>query len=644
MGKTTLFNAFTGLNQHVGNWPGKTVDLVEGWHRSREGDFRLVDLPGAYSLAGNSPEETLARDFILGGGADVTLIVLEPRALQRHLYLALQIMEFVRPVVLVLNCMGVREQRVDAARLQSLVGAPVVAISAVRRSGLSPLVKAILAAGAHPPPPGRLGALEEPVRSLTGELAGLNGMPPRWEALRLLVGEAKLELELGRAGRQDILHRVDGYRRALGGKLRERVAATFYEHAANLEAGCAEPARPPSLTLDRLLTHRLLAYPVFGAVLALVLWLTLVGAQPLSKWLETSFFRLAGAAASFLVTRGISPWITGPLVDGLIVGVGTVIAVMLPTMGIFFLLLALLEESGLIPRLALAADLPMQRVGSQGRHCLACLVSLGCNIPGVYASRTMAGRPRLLTVLTVSLIPCNGRLGVMLPLAALFFGRWATSVVLGLAALSLGTVLLACAILSRVWRDTPGDAVMELPPFRMPNLFSVLQRTLRHRVIHVLARASVIAAPMTLLVWFMSNLPAGAPPAGTFTATLTACLERPGAAIGLDGRTLTAVLFALPAKEVVLGTLALTGGAARSLGEAGAVSLESLLAGAWTPFMALKFLVFFTLSVPCAYTVLVIRRESGSPGLTALGVGIPLVAGSLATWIMHLAGRLLGLG
>ncbi|MDQ7794061.1 MAG: ferrous iron transport protein B [bacterium] len=644
VGKTTLFNALTGLCQHVGNWPGKTVDIAEGWHRSREAELRLVDLPGTYGLAGNSPEEILTRDFVLGRVADVILVVLEPRALQRHLYLALQVLEFAGPVVLVLNLMDSPDSDVDLERLQAAVRTPVVAVSAARRQGLAHLVKTVLEVAAHPPAAsGNLGILDKPVRDLAREPSGLNGMPPRWEALRLLAGDDTLDAALARAGRHDLLQRADEQRQAVGGRVRERLAAILYEQAAWLESLCPPPPPYRTSVLDRLLTHRLLAYPLFGLLVALALWLTLAAAQPLTALLEALFSRLGGAVALFLFARGVSAWIAGPLVDGLIVGVGAVIAVMLPTMSIFFVLLALLEESGLVPRLALAADLPLQRVGSQGRHCLACLVSLGCNVPGVYAARTMTGRPRLLTILTASLIPCNGRLGVMLPLAVLFFGQRATLVVLGLLALSLVTVMLACATLSRIWPESPGDAVMELPPLRWPHLPGVLLRTLRYRVVHVLARASLIAAPVMLAVWLLGNLPVGAGPTATYTATLTAFLQPAGRALGLDGRILTAVLFSLPAKEIVLGALALTGGVARSLGETGAVPLGVLLE-TWSSFTALKFLVFFTLAAPCAYTMLVIRRESGSTARTALAVGLSLLAGSLATWILHLVGRLLGLG
>lgn len=572
------------------------MEVGRGWYRSPAGKLRVVDLPGTYSLFPSSPEEALARDFLLGGEADVIVLVLEPRSLERHLYLALQVMEFRRPVVLAFNLIDAGDCRVDTARLEAELGVPIVAVSAARRQSLAPLVQAIRRVGGDCPSPS---APTEP-----------------W---------------------QD----------RFGGIGREERAASLYERARALAAMCTaqgttSSARSSLTALDRVLTHRWLAYPTFAGLLAGVLWLTMVGAVPLSDLLDSGFVQLAGSVERFLSAHNVSPWVIGPLVDGLIAGVGTVVAVMLPTMSIFFLLLALMEESGLVPRLALAADRPMQRVGSQGRHCLACLMSLGCNIPGVYAARTMSGRSRLLVLITAALIPCNGRLGVILPLSALFFQRGATGVVLGLLALSAVAVMLTCAILSRrVGRQAPGDGLLELPPYRLPHLPTLILRTLRHRVLHVLVRAAAVAAPMMLVIWFLGNLPAGAPLTETYTVRLAAALHPPATILGLDGQMLATMLFSLPAKEVALGAFALTGGVARSLGEAGALPLADVLA--WTPYTALKFLVFFTLSIPCAYTVLVIRKESGGNlGLTAIALAIPLIAGSAATLLLHGTGLLLG--
>ncbi|HCC33405.1 MAG TPA: hypothetical protein DEQ28_05810, partial [Clostridiales bacterium] len=491
------------------------MEVGRGWYRSPAGKLHVVDLPGTYSLFPNSPEEELARDFLLGGEADVIVLVLEPRSLERHLCLALQAMEFRHPVVLALNLIDAGDCRVDTARLETELGVPVVAVSAARRQSLAPLVEAI--------------------RRVGGDHSSPAAPAKPWHD------------QLSEAGR-------------------EERAASLYQRARTLVHTCttSSPRLSPA-ALDRLLTHRWLAYPIFASLLAGVLWLTMVGAVPLSALLDAGFVQLAGSVERVLLAHNVSPWVVGPLADGLIAGVGTVVAVMLPTMSIFFLLLALMEESGLVPRLALAADRPMQRVGSQGRHCLACLMSLGCNIPGVYAARTMSGRSRPMVLITAALIPCNGRLGVILPLSTLFFQRDATGVVLGLLALSAVAVMLTCAILSRrVGRQAPGEGLLELPPYRLPHLPTLILRTLRHRVLHVLVRAAAVAAPMMLVIWFLGNLPAGAPLAATYTARLAAALHPLATILGLDGQMLATMLFSLPAKEVALGAFALTGGVARS--------------------------------------------------------------------------------
>ncbi len=649
VGKTTLFNALTGLNQHVGNWPGKTVELATGWCRTPRTLLRVVDLPGMYGLAGHSPEEAVARDFLLTGRADVVALVVEPAGPERHLFLALYLMEFVGPLVVVLNdTRGGGAWKADPCRLEDLLGVPVVAVSAVRRHGLERLIQTLEAApGGRCRPPGRLGAeLESAVRELARELGPPDGFSPRWDAFRLLAGDPQPAARLTPEERTRLLTRASRLRDRVGGEVQKQALASLFEAAARIHRAWLGPTPGTAaarLDPDRLLCHAWLVYPVVVVLGCLVLWLTLVGARPLSEVLQALLARLVRQVPA-LVGAGAPSGLIGALVDGLLAGVGTVVAVMLPTMAIFFLLLTVLEESGLVVRLAMAADRPLQVVGSQGRHCMVCLMALGCNVPGLYASRAMTGRPRLLALLTAGLVPCNGRLGVMLPLSAIFFGRAAVVVMLGLWALSLGCLLLASLLLSRVLPEGSDEgAVMELGPYRLPHLPTVLSWTIRRRVLHVLARAVAVAAPITLGIWLCGNLPWGADLQATWTARLVLALEPLGRALGLDGSTLVAVLFAIPAKEVVVGALALAGGMARSLGEAGVLPLHALVA-TWDAFRALKFLVFFNLSVPCAYTLLVMRRETGSTGLTLLGAAIPLIAGCLATWLVHLLGCRLGYG
>lgn len=397
-----------------------------------------------------------------------------------------------------------------------------------------------------------------------------------------------------------------------------------------------------SARLDRVVTGRWFAFPLMAVLFGAVLWLTMFGAAPLSALLDRGFSAAAALAEAGLRSAGAPGWILGPLVDGMLVGVGKVISVMLPTMAIFFVLIALLEESGLVPRLAFNADRLFQAAGTQGKHCLSCLAGLGCNVPGVMSARIMKEPHRTIAVLTNSLVPCNGRLGVILPLSLVFFGSGGVGVVAGILLISAAAMLLGTLFLSRVvFRGVQPGFIMELPPYRWPDFRTVVLRTLRERVIQVLGRAVTVAAPVTILIWFMANYPAGAGFEGTAAGRLTAFLGPLGTPLGIPGHALTAVLFSLAAKEIVVGALAITGGLAASLRGSGA-DPASLLAG-WSALEAFNFLLFFTLFMPCLLTAMTMFRETRSWRLTALGLALPFGLAYLFTLASYRIGLVLGL-
>ncbi len=651
IGKSTLFNFLTGKNQHVGNWPGKTVERVEGRFTYHGKLIKVVDLPGTYSLNADSLEEMIARDFLLREKPDVVLAMADATNLERNLYLVLQLMEITPRLVLAVNMMDVAQRqgtRIDADKLSAALGIPVVSISAATGQGIDGLLKTVVEVGEglltpHP----RVYYGQEIERCLEKLGALLESVaidwPRRWTALKLLENNRAVEEELKSAGRPEILEQAALCRELLGPAPQSKIIAALYRFAHQIaaEAVAGQNNGKKTLTekLDGIILHRLAAFPIMLATLGTIFAITLFGAAPLSDWLGALFAWLAETAKNVLVSWQAPFWLVGMLVDGLITGLGAVISVMLPTMAIFFVIFALLEDAGFVPRLAFLMDRPMKAVGSQGKHCVSCLLAFGCSIPAVYSTRIMAGSHRLLAMLTCSLLPCNGRLGVMLAATGVFFNSYAPLVMMALIALAAAAMMAGTFLLHRIFfRGDNPSFILELPPYRLPRLRPVIVRTLREKVWHVLSRAALLAAPITVTIWLLSNLPAG--PSPTITQQLARLLEPAGLFFGLDGKTLVAALYALPAKEVVLGALAITNGLSSSLG--GSAVLENHLLARWSGLQAFTFLVFFMLYLPCTYTAAVIYKESRSVQWTLLGIFLPLVMALAITWTVYRVGLLLG--
>lgn len=655
IGKSTLFNELTGLRQYVGNWPGKTVERAEGFSRGNN-HLRLVDLPGTYSLNATSQEEVIARDYLLSGGVDALIAMADATNLERTLYFVLQCLEIHDRVIVALNMMDEAEKRglnVDSAELSRRLGVQVVPIAAAKRRGLDELLeKALRLARGDARPPERQ-FYSAPVEAVIEEAQlVLNRYhpppyPSRWLGVGLLRGETNILGMFGPESRERLREEAAALSAGYPGDLNTDMVRDLYGFAhCTARSVIREPDRPrPDFTqrVDAIITHRWLSFPVMLGALAVILGITMFGAEPLSEALDGLFVGVAVSAEALLAALNAPHWIVRPLVDGVIVGVGTVIAVMLPTMAIFFALFALLEDSGFIPRIAFNMDRPMQAVGSQGKHCLTCMMGYGCNIPGVMSARILEGSHRLMAVITNSLIPCNGRIGVILPMAVLFFGTAGPLVVAALFLISLGTVMASTLLLSRtVLKGQQPAFVMELPPYRRPQFLRVITRTLKDRVMHVLARASAVAAPITLLIWFMSNYPAGGGFEQTLTGRMIGTLDPVGRLFGLDGGILTAILFAFPAKEIVIGSLAITNGLAADLSGSGLI--EGVLAMNWSLLTAFNFLLFYMLCMPCAYTGVVIYRETRSIKWTAWAIVLPLAWAVVLTFAAYRVGLALGLG
>ena len=583
VGKSTLFNALTGLRQHTGNWPGKTVDAAVGSFRWGGRLWRLTDLPGLYSLRASSEEERVAARFIEDGRFDCAVVVCDATCLARSLILAIQAAERAGRVIVCLNLCDEAAARgisTDVQALSRLLGLPVVRTAAGKRQGLEALRKTLCAVCDRPAEP-------------------------------RMSEETDTEATARRAS----------------------------EIAAQVQMKTG-PERPWRERLDRLLLSRALGYPAAFLLLLLVLWLTVRGANYPGRLLERLFSGL-GLGLRRLMTP-LPRWLTGLLLDGVYETLARVVTVMLPPMAIFFPLFTLLEDFGLLPRMAFLLDRPFERCRACGKQGLTCCMSLGCNAVGVTGCRIIdSPRERLLAILTCSFLPCNGRFPMLLVLGTVLFRasgmRSALLTALCLMC-SMGMVLSFCKLLSAtLLRGEPSGFVMELPPFRRPRVARVLLRSLLDRTLFVLGRAVLVAAPAGAVIWICAHAEvAGA----SLLAWGMRGLEPLGAIMGMSGAILLAFLLGFPANELVLPVLAMLLTGAGTLG-ADAGMDQLLAANGIGGLQAVCMLIFCLFHWPCGATVLTVYRETGSLKWTALSVLLPTLAGTGLCMLVHLLGSIL---
>ena len=641
VGKSTLFNALTGLHQHTGNWPGKTVERCEGvWHGGEE-DCRLIDLPGAYSLHARSAEEAVTRDYLLSGEAQAVIVVCDAACLKRNLFLALQVAEAVPRAVVCVNLLDEARRRhvsVDLERLSREMGLPVAGTSARSRTGIGELMETALQAN-HP----RLRiaydeAIERALEALIPALSGLlpDGVDARWAGLRLLSDDretlaalnldALLGLEQVRAA-QEIAGQAES--------VRSRVTQTLHARARRLADSCTRRAarEPAAYRADRLLTGRGLGIPAMLALLGVVLLTTIVLANAPSQWLSALFARLGRQ-----IDRALAPapgWLHAMLYQGVYRVLSWVVSVMLPPMALFFPLFTLLEDVGYLPRAAFNMDRCFQGCRACGKQCLTMMMGLGCNAVGVCGCRIIdSPRERLIALLTNSLTPCNGRFPMLIALSGAFLAGGGPLASLKTALCLTGLIVLSVALtlgLSRLLsatllRGMPSSFALELPPYRRPQVGKVIVRSLLDRTIKVLGRALVTAAPAGALIWLLGNVQMGGM---SLLARLFALLDPLGRLLGMDGVMLSAFVLGTPANEIVL-PIALMG----YLGEGTLVEADSLAslpallaANGWNARFALCAMLFSLCHWPCATTLVTIARETRSAKWTLLSALLPTLCG-----------------
>jgi ferrous iron transport protein B len=664
VGKSTLFNQLTGLRQHTGNWPGKTVALASGVCRRWGQHFELTDLPGAYSLAARSAEEEVARDFLCCGAADGVVVVCDATCLKRNLNLALQILEMTGRALICINLIDEADRRgirIDLAQLSSMTGAAAVAVSARGKRGLRELVRQmglIGAAGSAPYKAPYPPAVEEAVRLVEVQLPKRQGqaMSDRWIALRMIEGDSSLEGHpaLAPYRTEEVLAAVDAAREALArdGYPPETLASTLVESLYRASdaicrlcvLGGEQAAFNRQLAIDRLVTSRALGIALMLALLAAAFYLTIAGANYPSAWLSALFDR-GGQALSARLPPG---WLSGLLIDGVYRVTAWVVAVMLPPMAIFFPLFTLLEDSGYLPRVSFNLDGAFARCHACGKQSLTMCMGLGCNAAGVIGCRIIdSPRERLIAILTNAMVPCNGRFPAMVMLLGLLFAGSsypAALSALGLTAiiaLGVAATLAASRLLSAtILRGVASAFTLELPPYRRPEIGKVLVRSLLDRTIYVLGRALVVAAPAGAVLFVMANVHAGGV---SLLGRMAAWLDPFARVLGLDGMILTAFILGFPANEIVLPVAAMGYLSAGVLREAPSLAAlwSLLIQNGWTGLTIVCFLLFSLMHWPCSTTCLTIWRETRSLKWTLVSILLPTLFGMALCALVAFVWRLI---
>lgn len=649
-GKSTLFNALTGLKQHTGNWSGKTVGRAEGRFWLGEKEAVLVDLPGIYSLFSAGAEEACARDFLAFGDADAVAVVVDASALERHLPLALQVMELMPRCVLCLNLADEAEKKgisIDEKKLSDLTGVPVVKTAARTGRGLSDLTAALEKVMEQEPQVRHTPfhkTLPEDFQKLLAE--GENLLPKSKNRPLLLdflwqKEEDVLLEEVGEELRQ-WRTKCNGYfageEEALAVYRKER-SLCFQKRAETLTAAVCkknEGKGDTTAQMDKLFLRKRTGVPLMLLLLALVFWITAVGANVPSQMLMSVFTKLGATCRSALESSPV--WLESLLMDGVFLTVSWVVSVMLPPMAIFFPMFTLLEDCGLLPRIAFQLDGLFRRAGAHGKQALTLCMGFGCNAAGVTACRIIdSPRERLIAILTNNFVPCNGRFPTILLLIAVFLSvgkpwmsGFALFVVIGL---SVGMTLLVSFFLSRtVLKGMPSAFVLELPPFRRPQIGQVLVRSLLDRTIFVLGRAITAAAPAGAIIWLLQRIQIGD---GTLLTQIAMFLEPLGGIMGLSGPILLAFLLGLPANEIVLPILLMFYSQSGMLVEGGSQTGAMLAANGWTWMTAVCAILFSLNHFPCATTLLTIRKETGSRKWTAISFLLPTIIGICLCAAVH---------
>lgn len=670
VGKSTVFNALTGLHQHTGNWSGKTVGTAEGRFRRGKKEIRLVDLPGAYSLTADSAEEEVARDFLCFEHPDAAVVICDACCLERNLIFAIQVAQIIPKTMLCVNMMDEARHRgikIDLDALSKETGIPAVGVSAARYEGLDELEENMIKLVE-----GRLHTVFIPVRypkaienateSLAPVLARKYGIKAVFPVIKLIenehgfvsaferrFGEIASDPELtGAIGKAARIMRDGGITKK---NVSDRVAACAVLRAEEICLSVVDASEQKAVRrdgkIDSVLTGGIWGIPVMLLLFAGIFWITVSGANYPSQWIASGF-----AIAEEWLCKGLSAINAPPVLADIIVNgvwrvLSWVVSVMLPPMAIFFPLFTLLEDLGYLPRVAFNLDRSFKAAGACGKQALTMCMGLGCGAVGVTGARIIdSPRERLIAIITNCFVPCNGRFPAIIAIVSMFltsgsrFSSLISALIMtGAISLSVLMTLVVSRILSKtVLKGVPAGFTLELPPYRIPRIGKVILRSVLDRTLVVLGRAVVVALPAGIIIWACSNINIGQE---TVLKTVATAIDPFARLFGMDGNVLFGFILALPANEIALPIMAMgySGGA---LAEISSLETTAALfyANGFGTVNAICTLVFILFHWPCATTILTIWKETKSIKWTVLSVIVPLLTGLSLCFFINIASKL----
>ena len=663
VGKSTVFNGLTGMNQHTGNWPGKTVASADGICVTENNRYVLVDIPGTYSLMAHSVEEEVARNYLCFGEPDAVIVVCDATCLERNLNLVLQTIEISKNVIVCVNLMDEAKRKkikINLNLLSKKLGVPVISTVAHKKSSLKTLTdtldkvisKEIVVSPLKIEYPE---IIESAIKNIQQCLMGYNikNLDSRWLSLKLLdddqtlIKETNNYLGFDLLKKKDIKKVVNESKEHLNknnidtDKLKDMVVSVIVKKSENICDGVITYEKKNYSSVDRnfdkILTSKYIGYPIMLLMLMVIFWLTITGANYPSAILSDFLFWIQDRLTDIFIYFNAPDWLHGALVLGVYRVLAWVVSVMLPPMAIFFPLFTLLEDSGYLPRVAYNLDKPFKCCSACGKQSLTMCMGFGCNAAGVVGCRIIdSPRERLLAILTNNFVPCNGRFPTIITILTMFFVGSSVGIQSSLLSSILLTLVILLGILTTfavtkilsktILKGVPSSYTLELPPYRKPQVGKVIIRSIFDRTLFVLGRAAAVAAPAGLVIWLMANITVGE---ANLLTHVSEFLDPFAKIMGLDGVILMAFILGFPANEIVIPIIIMT-----YLAKGTIVGIESVsemkeifLQNGWTWLTAVNTIIFSLMHWPCSTTLITIKKETGSFKWAALSAVIPTVLG-----------------
>lgn len=657
VGKSTVFNELTGLNQHTGNWPGKTVENAEGYYEFNGSIVKVVDLPGTYSLLSNSEEEEIARDYICFSKPDIVVVVADATSLERNLNLFIQISEITYKVLLCVNLIDEAKKKnieIDFNLLEDELNSIVVPASARSGIGIDDLKKAILKELKSNKEKKHAitysSYIEESVKkieNIINKAIEVDKRKNRWLSIRILEGNKNILDSL--YSKYDIKEKyikaIDDIKAGIKNieankSIEDQIVESIIKKAENISnrvVNSNEEYNKTQRKIDKILVSKKTGIPIMILTLLIILWITIT----LANYPSDLLARLFGMGEDFLRDVfgkvNLPSWVGGLIIDGVYTTLAWVISVMLPPMAIFFPMFTLLEDSGYLPRIAFNLDKCFKKCCSCGKQALTMCMGLGCNAAGVVGCRIInSPRERIIAILTNVFMPCNGRFPMLISIASIFIGGLAVGIKGSFISAITVTITIIFGvfvtfIISRILSKTilkgvPSNFILELPPYRKPQIGKVIVRSVLDRTLYVLSKSAVIAIPAGMVIWLFSNITVGD---GTLLSICANFLDPFANLIGLDGYILMAFILGLPANEIVMPIIIMSYLRATTMLELSNLAelKELLVANGWTILTAINVMILCLMHFPCGTTLWTIKKETKSIKWTVLAFLIPTIVG-----------------